>query len=67
MMEGVGSGLAVVQVGRGDPFGVAVGVFAGGESAFSTSRLWGPQARVSSLMWVRRVAFQPLTWWTWLW
>ena len=29
MVEGVGSGLALVEVGWGDPFGVAAGVFAG--------------------------------------
>jgi len=34
VMEAIGSGLAVIQVRRGYPFGVAVGVFAGGESAF---------------------------------
>ena len=33
VMEGVRSGLAVIQVRWGYPFGVAVGVFAGGESA----------------------------------
>ena len=30
MMEGVSTGLSVVEVRRWDPFGVAVGVFAGG-------------------------------------
>ena len=30
MMEGVGSWLAVVQMRRRDPFGVAVGAFSGG-------------------------------------
>ena len=30
VMEGVGMGLAVVEVGWRDPFGVAVGAFAGG-------------------------------------
>ena len=34
MMEGVRSGAAVIGVRRWYPFGVAVGVFAGGESAF---------------------------------
>ena len=33
MVEGIRSGLAVVQMRRWYPFGVAVGVFAGGESA----------------------------------
>ena len=34
MMERVDSGLAVVEVGWWDPFGVAVGVFSGGPTLF---------------------------------
>ena len=33
MVKGVGSRLSVVEVGRGDPFGVAVGAFSGGPAA----------------------------------
>ncbi|CKZ03476.1 Uncharacterised protein [Mycobacterium tuberculosis] len=34
---------------------------------FSASRLSGPQARVSSVMSVRPVLVQAVTWWAWLW
>ena len=37
MVEGVDAGLAVVEVGWWDPFGVAVGVFAGGPALFGES------------------------------
>ena len=34
MVVGVGAGLAVVEVGWWDPFGVAMGIFAGGPALF---------------------------------
>ncbi|COX15043.1 Uncharacterised protein [Mycobacterium tuberculosis] len=34
---------------------------------FSASRLSGSQARVSSVMSVRPVLVQAVTWWAWLW
>ena len=37
MMEGIRFGLAAVQVRRWDPFGVAVGVFAGGPTFLDES------------------------------
>ncbi len=63
VVEGVGAGLAVVEVvvlarcGRGCP---------PGWSSLSASRLSGSQARVS-LVTVRRVLVQAVTWWAWLW
>ena len=38
MVEGVGAGLAVVQVWWGDPFGVAIGAFSGAERQFEPIR-----------------------------
>ena len=49
VVVGVGAGLAVVEVWWWDPFGVAVGVFAGGPALFGEFVV-GAAAKVRSLM-----------------
>jgi hypothetical protein len=63
VVERVGSWLSVIEVGRWDPFGVAVGAFAG-EPAVFDEFVVGGQVRVSWLMSVVWVLAQLSTWCT---
>ena len=61
MVEGVDAGLAVVEMGRRDPFGVAVGVFRVVQPPGLISRWWDPQAKARlSMLVVRHVAYSSM-------
>ena len=63
MVKRIGSWLPVVEMRRGDPFGVAVGAFAGGPAAGFDQWVIGAAGQ-GKLVDVGAVVAQSSTWWT---
>ena len=63
-MERVGSRLAVVQMGWGDPFGVAVFAFSGNPALGFNERVVGSAGQSERVDVGAMVVGQSSTWWT---